>query len=116
MRGRIAQTGGGARPRTRLRSPDDILFVSASAGSPNTGFFQNIGTTRRRGIELGANATAGHLSLSASYTYIDPQFRSSFTEHSPNNAGADANGDIQVNPGNRIPAIPRTSSSFAPRT
>lgn len=107
LRGRIAQTASWRATAYQTTLSDDILFVSASAGSPNTGFFQNIGTTRRRGIELGANATAGHLTLSASYAYIDPQFRSSFTEHSPNNAGADANGDIQVNPGNRIPAIPQ---------
>src|SRR5215471_13801682 len=86
---------------------DDILFVSASAGSPNTGFFQNVGTTRRRGIELGASGTTGRLSVSASYAYIDARFQSSFTEHSPNNATADASGDIVVNPGDRMPSIPQ---------
>src|SRR5262249_56496426 len=29
------------------------------------------------------------------------------TEHSPNNATADANGDIVVNPGDRMPSIPQ---------
>ena len=83
------------------------MWRSDDVCRPNTGFFQNVGTTRRRGLELGASGSAGRLSLGASYAYIDARFRSAFTEHSPNNSAADANGDIQVGPGDRIPGIPR---------
>jgi outer membrane receptor protein involved in Fe transport len=85
----------------------DILFVSASASAPNTGFFQNVGTTRRRGVELGLAGTADRWRFGASYSYINAQFRTSFTEFSPNNSSADAIGDIQVQSGDRIPGIPR---------
>jgi iron complex outermembrane receptor protein len=108
LRGRIAQKASWRATAYQTTLTDDILFVSASAGSPNTGFFQNVGTTRRRGIELGASGTAGRMNLAASYAYIDARFRSSFTEHSPNNATADANGDIVVNPGDRMPGIPQS--------
>ena len=107
LRGRIAPNATWRATAYQTTLSDDILFVSASAGAPNTGFFQNVGTTRRRGIELGVSGTAGRLSLAASYAYIDARFRSTFTEHSPNNATADANGDISVSPGNRIPGIPQ---------
>jgi outer membrane receptor protein involved in Fe transport len=107
LRGRIAANASWRATVYQTTLADDILFVSASAGSPNTGFFQNVGTTRRRGVELGAGGTAGRVTLAASYAYIDARFRSSFTEHSPNNATADGNGDIQVSPGDRIPSIPR---------
>ncbi|HET7765687.1 MAG TPA: TonB-dependent receptor [Burkholderiales bacterium] len=107
LRGRISPTSSWRATAYQTTLTDDILFVSASAGSPNTGFFQNVGTTRRRGVELGANGTVGRVSVAASYAYIDARFRSSFTEHSVNNAVADANGDIQVSPGDRIPAIPQ---------
>ncbi len=86
---------------------DNILFVSASAGSPSTGFFQNVGTTRNRGIELGLNGNAGQFTFAANYSYINAQFRTAFAEQSPNNVTADANGAIQVNPGDRIPSIPQ---------
>jgi iron complex outermembrane receptor protein len=90
---------------TKLES--DILFVSASATAPNTGFFQNVGTTRRQGLELGVAGTIERWRFLASYSYIDAQFRTPFTEFSPNNSSADAVGDIQVQSGNRIPGIPR---------
>lgn len=107
LRGRISPNASWRATAYQTTLTDDILFVSASAGAPNTGFFQNVGTTRRRGVELGANGTAGRVSVSASYAYIDARFRSSFTEHSPNNAAADANGDIEVSPGDRISGIPQ---------
>jgi outer membrane receptor protein involved in Fe transport len=107
LRGRISANASWRATAYQTTLTDDILFVSASAGAPNTGFFQNVGTTRRRGVELGASAAAGRFTLAASYAYIDAQFRSGFTEHSPNNATADASGDIQISPGNRIPGIPQ---------
>ncbi len=85
----------------------DILFVSSSASAPNTGFFRNVGTTRRQGVELGLAGTVGPWSFGASYSYINAQFRTPFTEFSPNNSSADAIGDIQVQSGDRIPGIPR---------
>jgi outer membrane receptor protein involved in Fe transport len=91
--------------QTRLQ--DDIQFISASAGSPNTGFFQNVGDTRRRGFELGLDGRKGAFNWFASYAFIDATFQTAFTEHSPANSLADANGDIQVQPGNELPGIPR---------
>ena len=86
---------------------DDILFISASAGAPNTGFFQNVGTTRRRGMELGFDGKAGRLTYFASYAFIDARFRTEFSEQSAANGTADANGNIVVPSGSQIPGIPR---------
>jgi len=86
---------------------NDILFISASAAAPNTGFFQNVGTTRRRGVELGINGTENRMTFAASYSFVDAQFRTPFTEFSPSNNTANSIGDIQVQPGDRIPGIPR---------
>jgi outer membrane receptor protein involved in Fe transport len=91
--------------QTTLES--DILFVSASASAPNTGFFRNVGTTRRRGAELGLAGKVDRWSFAAGYSFINAQFRTPFTEFSPSNSSADAIGDIQVRSGDRIPAIPR---------
>ena len=41
------------------------------------------------------------------YSYIDASFESAFTAVSPNHAFADANGEIRVEEGDRIPGIPR---------
>ena len=93
--------------RTDLEN--DIQFVSTSGAAMNTGYFRNVGATRRAGIELGAEGTLARWSLAARYSYVDATFESPFTLFSPNNSSADALGDIRVAPGNRMPGIPRQS-------
>ena len=85
---------------------DDIQFIS-SGGAINAGFFRNVGQTRRQGIELTAATKWGRLGLVARYSAIDATYRTGFVAHSPANSSADANGDIAVAGGNRIPAVPR---------
>jgi len=46
---------------------------------------------------------------------VDATFRSPFSAHSPYNSSADANGDILVQPGRRIPAIPRDALKLRAR-
>jgi outer membrane receptor protein involved in Fe transport len=85
---------------------DDIQFVS-SGGGINAGFFQNVGRTRRQGLELTAAQKFGPFGVVARYGFLDATYRTGFIEHSPSNSTADANGDIEVQPGNRIPGVPR---------
>jgi iron complex outermembrane receptor protein len=41
-----------------------------------------------------------------SYSFVDATFRTSFLLPSPLNSGADANGNIQIETGDRLPGIP----------
>jgi outer membrane receptor protein involved in Fe transport len=84
---------------------DDILFVADNAAG--YGYFRNVGRTRRRGVELGADGRAGPVTLSARYTYLDATFGSGETLGSPGNSSADAAGNIVVRPGDRLPLLPR---------
>jgi len=99
-RGRLAA----AVFRTNLQ--DDIQFISSGGAAINAGYFQNIGRTRRQGIEVSAEATVARWTLAASASYVAATFESPFAVSSPNNSSADAAGDIQVSPGDRIPGIP----------
>ena len=90
----------------RTTLDNDIQFISAS-GSGTLGYFQNVGNTRRQGIELGMQATFGKLSLSSQYSYIDATYQSTFVESSPNNSSANGAGDITVHSGDTIPGIPK---------
>lgn len=103
-RGRIgsATTWSAALYRTTLE--DDIQFVSSPAATQ--GFFQNVGKTRRQGFELTGHTRFGKLGLAANYSYADATYRSNWIERSPSNSSADANGNVTVRPGNRIPGIP----------
>jgi iron complex outermembrane receptor protein len=88
--------------RTRLH--DDIYGVATSASS---GFFQNIAATRRQGIEAGLKYHAGPWSAFLNGSYIDATFQSAVTLPSPANPFSDANGDIHVRPGDRLPGVPK---------
>ena len=70
------------------------------------GYFQNVGSTRRQGIEAEVNLKSKTLQLYASYALVDARFLDALQVGS-NSPFADADGNIQVLPGNRIPAIPR---------
>ena len=90
---------------------NDIQFISSGGGATSTGYFQNVGTTRREGLELGLDDKAGPFALSARYSYISATFRTPLVLNSPNNSAAlpilcPTCTDIQVMPGNRLPGIP----------
>lgn len=84
---------------------DDILFISAGSFT-NQGFFDNVGRTRRNGLEL---SISGVLSKSVdwfvNYTYLDATFRESLSLSSPNNPAA-IDGEVFAQPGDRLPLIP----------
>jgi len=91
----------------QTRLSDDIEFISTSAGAGNAGYFANVGKTQRRGFELSGDGRLQSLTLSARYSFTDATFQSAFLQSSPDNSSADANGAIQVEPGDRIPSLPR---------
>lgn len=97
--------------RTDLQ--DDIYFVSVNAIQ---NYFQNIGNTRRQGLEMGLKGRWGNASWGVNYGLTDATFQSAFTIASPSNSSAgnvyDLNsnregklGQIDVKSGDRIPGI-----------
>ncbi len=88
---------------------DDIQFVTTGQGAVSAGFFQNVGKTRRDGIELAATTRLADLTLNLRYSHIEATFRSTFLAASPNNSSTDASGAIVVRPGDRVPGIPPDS-------
>ena len=51
-------------------------------------FFQNIGNTRRRGLEMGLKGKAGKASFGINYALTDATFQSAFNLTSPHNSTA----------------------------
>lgn len=85
-------------------SDDDILFTASAV--LGRGFFQNVGATRRQGVEAGVSLRQGSLLAYANYAYTEATFQSAFLLGSQDNPFADENGQVQVRPGNRLPGIP----------
>ena len=97
----------GLRWRTalfRTVNDDDILFISAGALT-NEGYFDNVGKTRRNGVELSLDGTAGRAQWFVGATHLDATFRDSFAVASPNHPAA-VDGEIAVQRGDRLPLIP----------
>lgn len=97
----------------RARNDDDILFVTSE--QTGFGYFRNFGETRRQGIELGADAQVGRVSLGGGYTFLDATFQSEETVNGESNASNDEaaaggpglEGVIEIEPGDRMPLVPR---------
>jgi outer membrane receptor protein involved in Fe transport len=89
----------------RADNSDDILAIPSPV-LQGFGYFQNVGSTRRQGIEAEVNLKSSTLQLYASYALVDARFLDALQVGS-NSPFADVNGNVQIVPGNRIPAIPR---------
>jgi outer membrane receptor protein involved in Fe transport len=89
----------------RATNTDDILAIPDPI-LQGFGYFQNVGSTRRQGIEAEAHLKASRWQFRASYAFIDARFLDSLQVGS-NSPFADNNGNVQITPGNQIPAIPR---------
>ena len=89
----------------RADNRDDILAIPSPV-LQGFGYFQNVGSTRRQGIEAQINLASKALQLYASYALVDARFLDTLQVGS-NSPFADANGNVQIQPGNRIPGIPR---------
>ncbi len=89
--------------RTELE--DDLIFVSTQT-TGSRGFFDNVDETRRQGVELAVGRRRGPWRWRLAYSYVEATYETRFRIASPDNSTADANGQIRVSPGDRIPGIP----------
>lgn len=86
---------------------DDILFQTTGGAQANVGFFENVGDTRRAGLELGLSRPAGRVQWSVSYTLVSATFEDAFNISSPNHPAAEGDAELRVPEGADIPGIPR---------
>jgi outer membrane receptor protein involved in Fe transport len=108
-RGRIGNNTSWSAAAFSTTLDDDIQFISSQGASSTLGYFQNVGKTRRQGFELAGRTQWGPVGVSASYSYVNATYRSTWTESSASNSSADADGNITVHSGDRIPGIPQNT-------
>jgi outer membrane receptor protein involved in Fe transport len=94
------------------RNRDDIIFIS-SGPAIGSGFFSNVGVTQRVGADASLDAKWRALDFRINYGFVNATFESRFAVPSAFNPGADANGNIAVEPGDRLPNIPRSTARIA---
>ena len=101
---------------------DDIIFNQTNA---NQGYFANVGSTRRSGLEIGFNGNQQKWDYAVTGSYVDATFQSPFNPANANNSSCIAQGGcsaVTVQPGAHIPNIPalmlkaKLSYQFVPTT
>ena len=108
---------GGEEGRTRWNvgwfrgeNRNDILFVSSE--QTGFGYFKNFGRTRREGLEAEVIARIWRFNLGSGYTFLNATYQSEEQVNGESNSSSDAKasgleGLIEIDPGARIPLIPR---------
>lgn len=116
-RGKISKDLSWSSALFRSTLDDDIQFISSGGGATSAGFFQNVGQTRRQGLELGLAGTVKPIGWRFNYAYVQATYLSTLILNSPSNSTAQplscpTCADILVQPGNRLPGIPRHVAKF----
>jgi iron complex outermembrane receptor protein len=93
----------------RIDLADDIYGVATGAGS---GYYANIGATRREGLSADLSYRGDAWSGYASGALVDATFRDALLIPSPQNPFADARGDVAVRPGAQLPGVARLRATF----
>ncbi len=85
---------------------DDILFNQSTV---STGFFSNVGKTLRKGVESSLSGKRSQWDYALNATWISATYQSPFEVANPANSGSACPGAgcVPVQPGDRIPGIPR---------
>ncbi|MEO8780132.1 MAG: TonB-dependent receptor [Rhodanobacter sp.] len=106
----------------RTRDANEIQLIATSLSE---GYFDNVGGTRRQGVDVGFGGRNGHLDWRVSYSYLQATFQSTFTLASPSNSSCinplspddpDFEEDgclITVRPGDHMPLTPRNTLRVA---
>ncbi|HCB75491.1 MAG TPA: TonB-dependent receptor, partial [Sphingomonas bacterium] len=90
---------------------DDIQYAASEIRG--RAYFRNVGRTRRQGVEASIRYEAKGWRIAASYAFVDATFRTPLTLSSPANPTAADDGTIAVEPGDRLPGLPRHSGTLS---
>ena len=88
------------------KNADDLIYES-TIQNPNLDFYTNAGKTQRQGVEANVHYDTKTLHASLGYAYTDATFQSPLVLDGGSNPAANALGQIDIVPGDRIPGIPR---------
>jgi iron complex outermembrane receptor protein len=89
-----------------FRTDSDNDIVALASTIQGRGFYTNVPLTRRQGVDLTTDYQGRGWSAYLNYSYLDATYQFTGTLASPNNPGADVNGNVLVTPGRHIPVTP----------
>lgn len=103
LRGKLTESIRWSASTYQAVNHNDIQFIFAG-GQTSHGYFDNVGRTKRQGLDLGLGGSLDKLTWNANYSYIDAAYDSNLSLVSGSNRAAQG-GNISVVKGNRLPGI-----------
>jgi outer membrane receptor protein involved in Fe transport len=106
FRGKLGQDTRWSLGAYRAVNHNDLQFIAS--GVTGAGYFDNVGKTRRQGLDLALNSKVGSLSWAAGYSLVDATYQDTFSIVSEaNSSRRSVNGvkQITVSKGNKMAGI-----------
>jgi outer membrane receptor protein involved in Fe transport len=105
LRGKLSPNIGWSFSAYRAQNHDDIQFIASS--TTGAGYFDNVGKTRRQGIDTSINGRLENFSWSLGYSFVKATYQSAFEVVSEINETVPGTDVQQVGKGDYIPGIPK---------
>lgn len=105
LRGKINPNVGWSVSAYRAQNFNDIQFIASS--TTGAGYFDNVGRTRRQGIDAALNGRLDKFSWSLGYSFVKATYESDFEVASELNETVPGSEVQQVGKGDNIPGIPQ---------
>ncbi len=105
LRGKLNPDIGWSFSAYRAQNFDDIQFISST--TTGAGFFDNVGKTRRQGIDAALNGRLDKFTWALGYSYVRATYESDFEIVSEVNETVPGSEIQQVGKGDHIPGIPQ---------
>lgn len=114
LRGNLTEDVRWSAAVYRTENNNDIQFVTTPSTANNMGYFDNVGKTRRVGIDTNLAGKVGQFVWNVGYSYVDATYQNDLTllnevnsnSYDDNGAAPGGNDVIQVKKGNRLANIP----------
>jgi outer membrane receptor protein involved in Fe transport len=92
----------------RSENHNDIHFIhSSDSNNTSMGYFDNVGKTRRVGLDLGLLGNYGKFSWNTGYSFVNATYQSDLELTNEVNSTVSPDGTIAVQKGDRLANIPR---------
>ena len=113
MRGNLNQDVKWSAAVYRTENHNDIHFIATNMTN-GMGYFDNVGKTRRQGLDAALAGRAGKFSWNTGYSYLKATYQNNLDLFSPVNSSSNeqnsndniTDGSIQVSKGDRLPNLP----------
>jgi outer membrane receptor protein involved in Fe transport len=84
---------------------NDIQFISSTTSG--AGYFDNVGKTKREGLDLSASGNLDKFHFNVGYSFIKATYESDMTILAESNSSRDSEEQINITKGNYLPGIPK---------